>query len=375
MLSAVRATVIALLRADTGSVLIEAIADGEESPRRAVAYPALTGAVSAGDRVLLNVTATNLHLGTGGVDFVVAVDGATLPAVHGEATGCEHVVKLRYTPLQHAVRVAPAADSGPHPIEPSGVLQGVPVVVCELHSQIAPVCAAVRAARASARIVYVMTDVAALPIAFSDLVRALRVFGLLDATVTAGQAFGGDHEAVSDASALIAARTVARGDVVVIAPGPGSVGTGTQFGFSGVGQGALVDLALRLGGAPVGVLRLSLADPRERHRGLSHHTVTSLGLLGGSRAVVAFPEPAPPGVDEAAYRAVRDTVAASPLAMRHAVVGADGAAGMARLAESGVAVTSMGRSPAQDPLFFYAAAAAGVVAAEVQYEHADLYRS
>src|SRR5215470_18191837 len=66
------------------------------APIRALAYPALTGTPRAGDRVLLNVTALDAGLGTGGYALVVAVPDR-LPA-DPEITG--HIVKARYTPLQ-----------------------------------------------------------------------------------------------------------------------------------------------------------------------------------------------------------------------------------------------------------------------------------
>ena len=40
---------------------------------RALAYPALTGRPQPGDRVLLNATAVELGLGTGGYALVIAV--------------------------------------------------------------------------------------------------------------------------------------------------------------------------------------------------------------------------------------------------------------------------------------------------------------
>src|SRR5688500_12636618 len=103
MLSAVRAVVSAITRADAQTVEFTARVDGESAPRRAIAYPALTGPVRVGDTVTLNVTATGLNLGTGGADFVMAVEDRELPATFGDPAGDEHIIKLRYTPLQHAV--------------------------------------------------------------------------------------------------------------------------------------------------------------------------------------------------------------------------------------------------------------------------------
>jgi hypothetical protein len=363
MLVSVRAVVTAITRADAKSIEFTAVVDGENAPRRAIAYPALTGPVTVGDTVTLNATATGMNLGTGGVDFVMAVENQPLPATFGDSLGDEHIIKLRYTPLQHAVRTPEMDPAHAATWEMANTLLQSPVVVCGLHSQIAPVAGGVKAARPDARVAYVWTDSAALPLAFSQLVRSLKEAGLLDVTLTAGQAFGGDYECVSDASALLAARWVAQADVVIVAPGPGNAGTGTRFGFSGVEQGQLLDLAGRLWGTPIGVLRLSLADRRDRHFGLSHHSVTSLGLLAQAPAIVAWPEQTE-GVSAKSYRDLQEAVENSPIAALHTVHTADGAPGLALLAEHGIAVTSMGRTASQDPLFFHAAAAAGAIAAE-----------
>ncbi len=363
MLAVIRAVVSAITRADAEMVELTAITHGEDATRRAIAYPSLTGPVAVGDTVTLNTTATGMNLGTGGVDFVLSVEGQTLPATFGDLAGDEHIIKLRYTPLQHAVRTPEMDPAYEGTWEMANTLLQAPVVVCGLHSQIAPVAAGVKAARPDARIAYVWTDSAALPLAFSQLVRTLKDAGLIDATITAGQAFGGDYECVSDASGILAARWVARADVVIVAPGPGNAGTGTRFGFSGVEQGQLLDLAGRLWGTPIGVLRLSLADKRDRHFGLSHHSVTTLGLLAHAPAIVAWPA-LPVGVSAKSHGDLQETVENSPIAALHTLETADGTPGLALLSERGVAVTSMGRSPTEDPLFFHAAAAAGAIAAQ-----------
>ena len=361
MLTTIRATIRAIRSADAHIVHLDAVAEQDSAARSAVAYPRLTGPIAVGDRVVLNTTATTLGLGTGGVDFVV-VNESLATTVFGEPDGTEHVMKLRYTPEQFAVRAAETDPALAAMWERETSLRGTPVVVCGLHSQIAPVAAGIKALRPNARVAYLMTDAAALPLAFSQLVRSLRQAGLIDATLTAGQAFGGGYECVTEASGLIAARFIANADVIIVGQGPGNAGTGTRYGFSGIEQGPLIDLTYRLGGDPIGVLRLSFADPRERHRGLSHHSVTSLGLLSTARCRVAFPA-RPEGVLEADYRLLHDHLLHSPIGKRHSIEEADGMPALALLAERGIAVTSMGRSVTQDPIGFHAAAAAGAIAA------------
>lgn len=305
--------------------------------RRAYVLTALVGPVDLGDRVVVNTTAVDLGLGTGGWDVVhwnLARDQWSQP-------GPGHVMKLRYTSLQadtgtaeEVAGYAPAAD-----------LAGLPVVACSLHSQVACVAATFAHLAPSARLVYVMTDAGALPLALSDLVAALRDRDLLHASVTAGQAFGGDHEAVNVASALEVARTVAAADAVVVGTGPGGVGTGTRLGFSGLEVAGTVDAAARAGGRPVVALRFSDADHRARHLGLSHHSLTALATAH-HRATV----PVPTG--EGPFE-VGD----------HDLVAVEVPDVAALLREADVRVTSMGRGPDQDPRFYAYAGAAGVAAA------------
>jgi hypothetical protein len=336
--------------------LVVAIDDG--SAGVAVCYPALSGRCEVGERVLLNTTAVDLALGTGGLHFVVARAGAAGTAPEGvqvEEPSGGHIMKMRYTPLQRDVVCAEAQEGPRHAdLERADDVVGMPVVCCGLHSQLPLVAAAIKAEAPEARVVYVMTDGAALPLALSELVPACVASGLVDATVTCGQAFGGEIESVTLHSGLLAARIVAEADAAVVAIGPGIVGTGTVFGHGGVSQGEAVNAAGAVGGLPVAVLRLSFADERARHRGVSHHTLSALGRVAFARATVAVPAlpPEQAGVLEGALadagvwdRHARVDVEAGPLPdMR------------------GVRVRTMGRGVSDDPAFFAAAAAAGTVA-------------
>ena len=300
---------------------------------RAYALVDLTGPVAVGDRLVLNTTAVEYGLGTGGwhvVHWNLARESWSRP-------GPGHIMKLRYTSLQHD---AGAAEED-HPDLPSS-LPGVPVVACSLHSQVAVVAAVVRHLRPDARIAYVMTDGAALPIALSDLVHALRERGVLDVAVTAGHAFGGDLEAVAVPSALALAHHVAGADLVVAGMGPGVVGTASALGTTAVEVAAVLDAAAAMGARVALCARASSADPRPRHRGVSHHVRTILGLAAVRPAV-----PLPSGL---AGEVVGATV----------VEGPDPAA---VLDGFDLAVTTMGRGPAEDPAFFAAASSAGAWAA------------
>jgi Protein of unknown function (DUF3866) len=278
-----------------------------------VAYPSVTGPVELEDEVLVNVQARELELGSGGFDVLYAnlTRGLELPAEEGA-----HVMVLPYTPLQHARLYVEQAG------EPEPDLRGLPVVCCSLHSQVAPVCAAL----GGVRVAYLQLAGGALPVSLSDTVRALRERGLVARTAAVAPCFDADVQCVSTASALAWARQ--EHDVAVCSIGPGIVGTGTRFGHGGLAAAEAANAALALGGVPVIAVRASAADDRPRHRGVSHHTDAVLSLVRGDTAVAQNGE----GWREAC---------------------------------EGLPLSHMGRGPDDDPDFFAAAYAAGVAAREL----------
>ncbi len=345
--------VAALRREWPGAVELDVTAGGVTMP--ALAYPALTGRPQVGDRVLLNATALELGLGTGGYALVVAVP-ERLPA---DPAGPGHLVKARYTPLQVTVLGADEQGSPHHEaLRDADDLGGMPVVVADLHSAVPAVLAALRADSPGVRAAYVMLDGGALPAWFSRTIASLREAGWLAGTVTAGQAFGGDLETVTVHTGLLAARHVLGAQVTVVAQGPGNLGSGTRWGFSGVACGEAVNAAAALRGRPVASLRISEADPRPRHRGISHHSLTSYGRVALARADVAVPEL--PG-----EFGKQVTAQAAPLGERHQLVSVPVDGLMEPLAGCPVRLSTMGRGLAEDGAYFLAAAAAGRHAARL----------
>jgi hypothetical protein len=332
----------------------------DEVSIRALAYPALVGSPRVGDRVLLNVTALEAGLGTGGYALVVAIPDR-LPA-DPDITG--HIVKSRYTPLQVMTGSADEQGSRYHELlESADSLGAMPVVVADLHSALPAILAGLYSASrtgaaGSLRVAYVMTDGGALPAWFSRTIAGLRESGWLAATVTTGQSYGGDLEAVTVHSGLLAARHAAGADVAIVAQGPGNLGTGTRWGYSGVAAGEAVNAAAALGGRPVASLRVSFADPRERHQGVSHHSLTAYGRVALAPADVVIPELPEP-------QATRVASAAAPLAARHRLVtvATDGLEQALRAAP--VSLSTMGRALDEDREYFLAAAAAGRHAASL----------
>lgn len=293
---------------------------------RAFNDPALHPPAAVGDAVVVNVQARELGLGSGGYDVVVVnltrgLDGEGLPGAH--------VMKLNYTPLQHAVQPVDTVPDGP----------GGAVGVISLHGQLAPLAWAFAQA-GGGRLGFVQTAGGALPGGLSHTVTELRERDWLSLHLTAGPAYGGaDGEAISTAGAIAAA--LARCDAVVCGPGPGILGSGTALGHGGLVALDSAHAALGLGRPTLLAARMSDSDPRARHRGISHHTLTVLALLLAP-VVVAVPADA--------------TGAALPPAdPRHDWRSASGATEGFPWPER-----SMGRD---DHVFFAAAAAAGRVLA------------
>jgi uncharacterized protein DUF3866 len=349
------------------SLLVE-LADRPGERRAAIGDVALLGAAQAGDELIVNVEANDLGLGSGGFD-IVHVNLTRGLSVPGD--GAANVMKLNYTSLQHTVR--PVED------EQLQLPLGRAVAVLALHGQLAPVAWAFSEAAPGARLGFVQTAGGALPGGHSRTVRTLRERGLLAGHVTAGAAFGGEAEAITTAGALHHGVRALGWDAAICGPGPGIVGSSSPLGHGGMAALDSAHAALALEAPTLLVARMSHGDERERHRGISHHTLTVLDLLL-EPVTVALPAGlrSPVGVD---LRARLGEVfgargpARPPLAVdverpvritrhdwRRAEVDLPG------YAASGLPSQTMGRTLEQDPLFFGAALAAGGVLAELAAE-------
>nr|MDP8944213.1 DUF3866 family protein [Actinomycetota bacterium] len=123
-----------------------------------------------------------------------------------------------------------------------------------------------------------------------------------------------------------------------------------------LGHGGLAALdtahaALALGCRTIVVPRMSSGDPRPRHRGISHHTLTVLRLLLREVAVAVPDDPRSEWAAEA-----------RPALERHDC--RLGAAELEGYRASSLPARTMGRDIDEDPLFFRAALAGGTVLGE-----------
>lgn len=353
-----RAKIVKIERKRSG--FTEAVVDLETETARAVNYDDLLGEVQVGDEVIVNTTAVDLGLGSGGVHFVLwnLNKSKYSPASSG------HIMKLRYTPLQIACLAAEEQQSQHHSlIKDKREIGGMPVIVGELHSQLPAAVVTIKKLRPETRIAYLMTDAGALPIKFSHLVAALKEKNLLDVTITLGNAFGGDLEAVNVYSALIVAQAAAGADIAVVAMGPGVTGTESALGFSGIEQGMVINAVSALKGKAIAIPRLSFRDPRKRHYGVSHHTLTALSLAALAPALVVVPQ-----MDEKKMALVQSRLHEHGIYAKHQVEVIENEITLEALKDYGIGVTTMGREVREEPEFFQAAGAAGIVAVRMLEE-------
>lgn len=314
---------------------------------RALAYTTLVGTPAEGDRVLLNTNALKAGLGTGGYAHVVAIPDA-LPE---DRPSAGHIVKARYTPMQ-AMVLAADEEASPHRdvLATADDIEGMPVITADLHSALPAILAGVQATGPGLRVAYVMTDGGALPAWFSRTLDGLAP--LLAGTVTTGQTFGGDLEATNVHTGLLAARHALGADIAIVTQGPGNLGTGTTWGFSGTSTGEAVNAAAVLGGRPIGALRVSDADARDRHLGISHHSLTAYGRVALAEADLVLPDVLPGELEER----VREQL---PRLGRHKVVRVDSEGLDAALRALPVGLSTMGRGLDADHAYFLTSAAAG----------------
>ena len=325
---------------------------GEQRP--AWADTAMVGEIEVGDEVVVNTQARDLGLGSGGFDLVHVnlTRGLAAPGDEGA-----HVIKLNYTSLQH-------------PVDPVEIEHGEPTLgpkpptaVISLHGHLAPIAWAAAEARPGLRLGFIQGAGAALPGALSRDVAELRERGLLCGHVTAGPAYGGEYEAISLVGGLDAAARRLGWEAIVAGPGPGILGSATRLGHGGMAALDVAHAALALGLPTLLCPRLSSSDERDRHRGLSHHTASVLELLLApvrvpvpEAALEGWPllsEEAPEG--GSAQAALEDLIALCTGRHDLAVEPID----LSGYAESGLPARTMGRSIAEDPLFFAAPLATG----------------
>ncbi|SHI56247.1 Protein of unknown function [Geosporobacter subterraneus DSM 17957] len=352
MLSVKIGKVVKVLKEDPE--LTEILVNIDQHEFKALNYNQLSGVIEEGDKVLLNTTAVDLQLGTGGYHFVIS----NLEHPEQQIVPGGHIMKLRYTPYQLKVFAAEEQESPYHEVfNAFDTLGQMPVIVGTLHSMLAPVVSVLKHLNPQLKIVYIMTDGAALPAPLSNLVRSLKKESMIEGTITIGNAFGGDLDCVNIYNGLIAAKEIMKCDAAVVAMGPGIVGTGTKYGFTGIEQGHILDAVNDLSGCAIAVPRISFADARERHQGISHHSITVLEKIVKTKVHLGIPS-----FDGQKKEILSKQVKAARIHQKHYIHWIEPDTLFHILKHSGMKFSTMGRGLEEDREFFITAAAAAQIA-------------
>ncbi len=327
----------------TGITFLTVDIEGKEE--RAINYDYLSGKVEVGDEVILNTTAVSLGLGSGGYHFVLS----NKDFICNDNLGKGHIMKLNYTPLQIKVCSIEEESAGyTSKFDNFTSLNGLPVLIGSLHSVITPVVATLSfLSNDKLNTCYIMTDASCLPMYLSESVNELKKKGLIKHTVTSGHAFGGDFEAINIYSALIFCKEVIKSDIVIVAMGIGSIGTGTRYGFCGIEQGEIINAVNIFGGKAILIPRISFSDKRERHYGISHHTLTILSKIALSKAFLPIPI-----LPDDKSQIIKDKLRESGVFEKHDVIEVDGEVVFEALAKYGLEPTVMGRNINEDKEYF-----------------------
>lgn len=324
--------------------------------QRAYNYPKISGTINIGDEVVLNTTAVELSLGTGGYHFVIT----NLNNIESTLTEGGHIMKLRYTPLQIKVDSVEEQESIYHDkFANFKGLEGLSVVVGTLHSMLTPFAASFKRNNPNKKLVYIMTDGASLPIYLSKNVDTLKE-KLIDSTITIGNAFGGDYECINIYTALITAKEILKADAVFVSMGPGIAGTGTKYGFTGIEQGSILDAVKKLEGRAIAIPRISFADKRERHQGISHHSMTVFKEIVNVNVDIPITI-----YDDEKLNFIKEQINLNGLDKKHNIIYIDNNKTKEDLDYFNLKVKSMGRNYEQDEAFFKAASTAAYYLMEV----------
>ncbi|WP_199873055.1 DUF3866 family protein [Inediibacterium massiliense] len=311
---------------------------------KAINYNRLTGKIDLEDELILNTTALDLSLGTGGYHFVIA----NLSHPTKDLSEGGHIMKLRYSPYQLKVFASEEQDSEDHDIfNQFESLEGMPVIVGTLHSMLPAIVEVLKTLKEDIKITYIMTDGAALPIDLSNMVTNLKENKIIHKAITIGNAFGGDLDCVNIYNGLIAAKEITKCHIAVVTMGPGIVGTGTKFGFTGVEQGNIIDAVNDLGGIPIAVPRMSFADQRKRHQGISHHTLTVLNTIAKTKAIVGLPK-----LEKEKSEYIKDQLKHTTILSKHKIVYEDCEEIYSILKHSNLNMRTMGRSFEEEKEYF-----------------------
>lgn len=282
MLSLETGTVTEILYQDRKIQILNVNIQSRNLVEKAINYVDETGICNITDRVVLNSIGNRLKLGTGGYNFVYYNISNKMEA--GEIPGREygHIIKMKYTPGQLRVKTVEEKVEYQNVFNDENKLSPRPVIFAILHSMLSPLVTTIKNINPDLKISCIYTYGGAMNSNNSFILKKLRYLGLIDSIITTGECYGGDYESINIATGILFGYSKLNSDILVVCCGPGVAGSSTYFGFSTFEFVGWIYIAKLLGVLPVLIPRVSMADKRERHRGLSMQSISILKTLNFS---------------------------------------------------------------------------------------------
>lgn len=245
---------------------------------KAINYVQETGTCIIEDRVVINTVGNRLELGTGGYNLIYLNlsnkqdDKKVIDRDNG------HIIKMKYTPGQIRVKaVEEYIESSIFNLQ--NKLPHIPVIYAILHSMISPLVTTIKYIKQNAIITCVYTYGGAMNANNSFILNKLRKSGLIDNIITTGECYGGDYESINVTTGILFGLSKLKSDIIIVCCGPGVAGSSTFYGFSTFDFIGPIYIAKLLGLCPVLIPRISMADKRERHIGISMQSISILQTL------------------------------------------------------------------------------------------------
>jgi hypothetical protein len=236
-----------------------------------------------------------------------------------------------------------------------------PIVYAILHSMISPLVTTIKHIKPNAIISCVYTYGGAMNANNSFTLKKLRSSELINSVITTGECYGGDYESINITTGIIFGFNQLNSDIIIVCCGPGVAGSSTFYGFSTFDFIGLIYISKLLGLCPVLIPRISMADKRERHRGVSMQSLSILQTLDFPVHVPVYKD----NEDIEGFNYIYNQLSDNGIMNKHKVQFIDNPVIKKNIDCMNINTRVMGRNYIEDPWFFNNCSSAGVYSVEL----------
>lgn len=328
---------------------------------KAINYIDETGKCSLMDMVIINTIGNRLKLGTGGYNLVYLNMSNNLKEEEIPGRKYGHIIKMKYTPGQLRVKTVEEYVEYKNIFDVKPQLAPKPVVYAILHSMLFPLVTTIKSINPNINISCVYTYGGAMNANNSFTLKNLKSKGLVNSIITAGECYGGDYESINIATGMLFALNHLNCDIIIVCCGPGVAGSSTLLGFSTFDFIGSIYTAKILGLCPVLIPRISMADKRERHKGVSMQSIAILQSIDFSVHLPIYKD----NEDTLSFDLICNQLSEYNIINKHNVHIIDDEIIKKAMDNLSTDIRVMGRNYTEDPCFFKNCSSAGVYSVEL----------